>query len=332
MPAPVPIRIRYDAAGALGQAAVAAGRGEALQRQRDRDAAFLNAELDRQQRAREVAYRNQLEHAKLAQRSRLAGSPTVSSGSSRTYDRNMAEQVRRGRLAEQAGLDEQDRILLDLASEYGDRDTVSRLLRQAGGQVATPMSQAKQAYLKNIAEATNLPDDERAALAALAGSDDVNLSQLRVAASQAASRAQEQSGQLSPRYATVLRVRGLDDRMSALQKKALALRKKIEDAGFDPSGPPTQFNPTVREPGGTISEGLRNVADVFLPGQPLSQVTTGGDPDAMRTFSAYQQTLAELQEAERERQAILSGQVPQQQSPGALPQTQQNADPLGILQ
>lgn len=291
------IRVTYGPSGSLLQGALQVGQGAAFDKRFAQEQSLIQAARDDQYRREalkaqvlEADRTAQLQQQLAAAKARVSGSATVRAPG--TYDKNMAESIRRKQLADQAGIPTQDQNLLNVASEYGDRETVNQILQQAGG--ATPATQAKKAYLSSIAQATGLPASEQAALGVLAESGDVTLSQLRMAAQQASQRAQKQSGQISPQYANVLRVRDLDTQAGALQRQMMKLEKELEEAGsFDPEGTVDQF----------LTPGVNR----FDFGTGYRDTPATVNEAALRKMQDYRQLKVQLQQLRQQREQILGG-------------------------
>lgn len=281
MPAPVPIRIRYDAPAALARAAMGAGEGqrEAARDARSWDAAMRVAQLNQQarqlaQQERIQQQRLELDYAKLAQQERLQGQRL-----------GFQEQMARRRATPTPGAIQQP------------------------AAAGVPINQAKAAYLQSVAP--ELPPSEAQALGVLAMDPATNLNQMRVATSEALRRTQAQQRRISPQKAAVMEVRGVEDEIKRLQREAADLADKLEEAGFNPEAPPAQFTAPAEITKGWVA-GL-NLGEDVAPG-------VEGGPEALQTYTAMTKKLQQVEALKKQREQLLNAGPAQPQGPGTPPQ------------
>lgn len=276
MPAPVPIRIRHNDPATLAAAARGVGEGQRASEREARswDAALRVQQLNQAVRQMDLTQRAQqdrlqLDYAKLDQQSRLRGRE-------QDFRERMATQQRESALA-----------------------SPSAVSSPMGG--TSPMAAAKAAYLQNVA--AGLPEHERRALEIMAVTPDVDMNQLRVATSEAERRARRQSGQLDPQKRTVMEVRNVEGKIKDLQREAAGLADRLEEAGFNPQGPPSQFNPQTRDvPSGFIG----NITEFYAGGD----VEEGGSRDALQTYTAMAKRLRQIEDLRQQRMQLLNQGVP----------------------
>jgi len=305
------ITLRYDNPAQLLEAAKGVGQGQAFARQQALDQqtiANVRQYYAMQDQQRLAADQQALQAAMDRQRSYAVQRPSSTPMS--TVSPAMQQQQQQ-EAAQTLGLTPEDQARLTLASQYGDRSTISKILQPQ----EAPASQSKVDYVKNVVAANDLSPEEAQGLQILASAPDVTMAQLRTASDKALKRRQESSGQLSPQYQTVLTARQISSEINSLQRKAEAQAKQVQDKKFNPNGPASQFSPEFRPIGGNFTEGLRNLADVFLPGQPYSSVSTGGNADAAQLYNDYQQTLAEIKAKQAQYQQVISGTASQATPP-----------------
>jgi hypothetical protein len=336
MPAPVPIRVRYGDTGALGAAAVALGQAQGDQRRRDemaaqraQDMAFLMAELGRRNAARDRsrAQMQQFMYGTPAPVQRAAGAQLVTS--------------RTAALPTLPGLTEEETRLYQAGQSQGitqlTNDLAARALSRIGGGTGAPIDTsqgAKQAFVERYAVAADLPPEEVEVLNAIASDPKSTVSQVRVAASEAATRTRQArtEGQLSPRRRTELQIDETEAQRKQLLMRMKDVRKQLESMGYSPDQGGEQF---MVEP---VNQGWwrRTIPGRVISG-PKEQPQV--DPEALRLYEEFHRMRAEAARLTQERAGLVGGTqtVPMLRSPDAQPvgpyveQGGLDDDPLGIL-
>lgn len=254
-------------AHAAGQAM---GNRRAYDQQLAYDQRFLNAERDRQVQMRGQSLAAQLEAVKAQQAQRLSVPPPPSGpsliqqaglgrrqgallqlageyGDRGTVGRILgaaqglpadpmaqAKAAYLDSIAKATGLPQAERDALAALAASPDVDlrqlqTAAQAASVRARQSAPdPDAAAKRTFVENVA--MGLPEEERAALAAMASSADTSLSQLRVAADAARARAQQAAGVLTPQQITQMQFRSLESELPRVQRQAQMLAANFSPA------------------------------------------------------------------------------------------------------
>lgn len=253
MPAPVPIRIRYDNAGLLGTAASLVGKRRAFDRQHERDLSFLRGEMQRRQEQRQFNQQLDLKRQQLdlSRQQQAFGQvqaqpekPRIIYGGPQLSD----EQKQIQSFAKQANLSPTDASALDLAHQLGDRGTVQKIIQSARrgqpGGADTPRRQSKTAYLQTLSKTTGLPPEVQQSLAPLIDDEGTSFAQFRVAADQSLRNLQANDGLVSGDTLAKQAVKNTETRRRQLQGRLDKLRDRLISQGIDPNTGP-QGSPAV---------------------------------------------------------------------------------------
>lgn len=301
------INVRYGPSGDLLNASVEAGKGEDFWRRFSAGQQLVQQTQAyyAQQDANNLKSQ-QLQMAYDLQR-RQNSTPTPTSARMRTDE--FAQEIQNAKLA---GLTREQQANLDIAKEYGGIQTSGQLVQQYlepfKNQTRTPIAQAKQAYATASLSDFDLTSDQAKALATLIADPSINLEDFRQQVTgirdQKAARATQQ------RYETTIQARDIESQEKILQGQIDTITKELTDAGFNPATtPPSEFNPNIRTVGGNTSEFYRGVGDIFVPGQPLSQVSSGGSADMLQKYSALAQLQRKVEKLRQQRLGLISNRT-----------------------
>ena len=332
----MPIRVQHHSgAGAALQLAHQTGQAQYAQ-QRDQEALAL-LQSTRQSRLAEQRLQAEAQRLQLADAGRRNIANTPTSGV-RTFRRNpltesvtqpsqnAAQSVPATQYApSQFGLPtaqgtghitENDRVIAhatDGAVSPLDESRArgSFVSNQPSASAASPTSQ----YLQTLAGREGVTEQQRRELAVL---DQIVVSQ-GLTGNQTRNAAEGimrtgAAGGLSPEFVARQELSGISNRSRDLIRQRDRLTKTLQDAGYDPSGPPTQFNSVVREDiGGPYS--LTTPHQVFGRnlnpfGQP-GVLEDGADLSIVRAYGELSRVQQELGQLEQERQGILAPGSPQ---------------------
>lgn len=163
-------------------------------------------------------------------------------------------------------------------------------------------------FLQQVIADPALPQQARAEIAALP--PDLTESQLLLNVDRIRRRYGTQSGALPQSRLAELNLQNIRQEESQLVRRADELREALTEAGFDPSGPPTQFNPEVRDVGGPYNP--RTPHQIFgFNINPFGQSPVqGGSPEGMTMFTEYQRTLKALDDLKQQKAQILQSGRP----------------------
>lgn len=293
------ITVRYDPASTLLQAAVQAGKGEDFWRRYTAEQQLVDTARQyslQQAQNRQAAFQRYAAPSGGASRLVPYSQPAASSQLDTALN--------------QFNLGPEDRARLTLAQTYGGDRASSQVLENLIGPFTgqgsnAPQSQAKQVLLQSVGQGLKLDPETQAALVGMASDPNVDMNTFRQTVSEISQN--QRSAEVQGRANASLADRQLQEQQRLLMKEIDQLQKDLAAANYNPSEGPSQFNPTIREPGGNFTEGLRNLGDVFWKGQPLSTVSTGGDRLALQQYTRLQRLQQQFNDLQTQRTRLSSG-------------------------
>jgi len=299
------ITVRYGPEGAALGAAVQAGRGQDFWRRFQAEQGMVSDIRNYYNRQDAL----ELEAQRLQQAARSRGATPTSGTQARVGRSPVGDSI--SQQFRMAGVSPEDQARLNIAREYGgvgaSRQILENTMGPFSGAGSTPMQSAKQAYLAAVQGDLGLDEDDLATLAPLLESEEVDLDDFQQTLRER--RQLKQTADVNRRYELSMQDRQLANQQRALANEAERLQEELAEAGFDPMGAPTQFNPQVRD----VGDGLYgNVAETYWRGD----VATGGNPAAMRKFTRLQQLQNQLRQLQQQREGLINqprgGAAPQQ--------------------
>lgn len=198
--------------------------------------------------------------------------------------------------------------------------------------MVSPFTASKQAYLKSL----SLDAETESQLGVLALDPNTDLRDFAVQVSEAVKN-RPKKGAFTPLQQANLRKTVLLDEVKQLDRAINVARRELGDMGVNPDNiTPLDFLPQTRQTGGTISEGLRNLGDMFVVGQRLSR--TGTESSVAPARDAYlqlQRLIAKRHQVMKEIGGLM--ETDPTAGPGGVQQptlpdpVMSHPDPLGIL-
>ncbi len=194
--APQPIRIRYGDDGALGAAAVQAGKSAGFEQQKALDMQFISDEMTRRQQAAQFAQQNAMEAHKLQMAGALSYKPQQQASGPAPRQGPLANEILAKKQASlsAAGVnkslsDEQRPIFEAAASDPNvDPSQFERMLDDAGqatakAQNAQASSGGKRAFYESVKN--RLTPDEQSRFSSMLDQPGVSVDQLRLSVNEA---------------------------------------------------------------------------------------------------------------------------------------------------
>ena len=307
------INIRYGPDGAALTAAVAGGQASYRERAVERDQAFLaRAQQYRLDQERLAIESRRLQQAADAQR-RMSGSATPSTA--KYINNPLATSVAQAKAPQfsaqpaspgtgyvQSGT---ERFSADggviTGTRAGEPVTPEELQRRGGfveTQSSKPMD-SRQQYVQAVLSDTNLSPQQQSEIAALGNIPGLTESQLRTAIDGVRRRTGTGGAALDPTFVARERIDSIDNEIRQAQRDLADAERAVQDAGFDPQGPPSQLNPNVRPVGGNIYEAYIGDSGTVSQG--------GATPDVFRAYSRADELRRQIQQLQAQRSGVLSG-------------------------
>lgn len=308
--APSTIRIRYGPDGLLAAAAGEVGRVQGARDRydatRSRDLQFLNSELDRRQRARELAAGNELEARKLQdafalgrQRINAQSAPQQSAPAPRAATVTDAGSLRP----------------TGLADGVRERKT---LLRQAAF-AGTQLDPEQQSILDLASQSDQVDEKSFRDIVARIG-DTVANRRKETAAQEKQTASQRKNEQIPARTELFYRNQRFDEDIRKASKERERILKSMSDQGIDPLASPASFNPTYRNPEEGLTRGfgfLGNINDALNPfGDPGNLVTDPGDPQGVGLMKQLTRTDNQIRKLQEAREGLVQSATSGTMRPG----------------